>query len=368
MRTSCPQARYATALAAILFWQGPGVAAGGAATVLTVGAGQSDVAVQHVRDWVCPSCEGPERLSTIRSLAVGLDGSVFAVDEYEPFVRVWSQSGERRGWFLGQGEGPDEMQRPGYLSIHDAETVSLIDSSMRRWTILEVTGDVVRTIRLTGFPTQAAYDPPRQRLLYVITSRLGPCNPPEVMEASVIDGTPKRVTILEDVPLSRYNCAQDVYSFDVGPDGRFAVGFPWPDYVLREYASDGALVREIRHVSSRARKSDEQVAAEQASRQRSRIPGVTQPDRNVDPLHSHFYGDALRYDGDGRLWIKTPRGGSNETIFDVFQDGELVAAVAVPRSSQLKGHTFDVSGDFLLLASEDAATNPVLCLYRVIWP
>jgi hypothetical protein len=245
--------------------------------------------------------------------------------------------------------------------------LSIVDLRNGLWTIFTMAGEVVRTHRRSGgVATRAAFSPAHQALLSAVRGRsAGDCSPPEILATGVIDGVTSRLATVLDAPTGgNDDCPQNIYSFDAGPAGGFVVGFGSPDYILQEYGQDGSLVREIRHEIDRVPKTMRELAAERAASQQGRVPGVS---RDVEPTHLHFYGDAIRYDTDGRIWVRTPRGRQEATLFDVFENGTLLTTVAVPVITRLKGHAFSVGGHYLLVVGQDDSSNPTLHLFRVKW-
>lgn len=89
--------------------------------------------------------------------------------------------------------------------------------------------------------------------------------------------------------------------------------------------------------------------------------------RGGDPLRFHFYGDSLRYDSEGRLWVRTARGTEGERVFDIFGEGELLDEITVPLPVALKATAFAVAGDYLVVSSPDELGNPRVTLFKVAW-
>lgn len=321
---------------------------------------QTTPRVRQVHQWGCTDCDGPEQLSAIRALSVTPEGTVLVADLYPPFIRVWRRDGSLVAMFGGEGQGPAEMQSVRALSMEPGGTVSVVDTRNMRWTRFDLSGAAISSVPLRVFGNSMVFSPARRAVLSVGNAAT-PCATPIVRAVSVDDGGSTLLAELENVPTREPgNCPQDVYSFAAAPDGGFAVGFADPDYVIREYAPDGRLRSESHRDVPRVPKSDEELEQDRLAAERF--------GRELDPLRRHFYGDALRYDSAGRLWVRTARAAPGETVFDVFEGGHLVTEVSVPAATPLRGLAmFAVAGDYLLVQSPDEEGNPRVALFEIRW-
>ena len=76
----------------------------------------------------------------------------------------------------------------------------------------------------------------------------------------------------------------------------------------------------------------------------------------------HASTDALRYDDAGRLWVRTLRGTSRPTVFDVFRPtGAFVGEVTLP----MQVSAYSLAGSYLATASEREDGVPVVVLWSV---
>ncbi len=336
-----------------------------AATILPIGRGaeplrQTTPRVLQVHQWGCADCTGPEQLSAIQAMSVAPEGTVLVADQYAPFIRVWRRDGSLAATFGREGQGPGELQRIRVLSMMSGDSVSVVDTRLLRWTEYNLSGELISSAPLRVHGNSMAFSSATRAVLSVGNAAT-PCTPPAVLAVSVDDGESSRLAELEDVPTrDPGNCPQEVYSFAAAPDGGFAVGFSDPDYVIREYGPDGTLRSESRRYVPRVLKSEQELEQDRLAAERF--------GRKLDPLRRHFYGDALRYDSAGRLWVRTARAGRGESIFDVFEGGEVMAAVTVPAGSPLRGIAmFAVAGDYLVLQSPGEEGNPRLTLFEIRW-
>jgi hypothetical protein len=132
-----------------------------------------------------------------------------------------------------------------------------------------------------------------------------------------------------------------VLSLASAPDGGFVIGEGRERYRLLFFGSDGRLRREVERTVARIPKSEDEIEEERATRRgtpggrRSDLPQAEQQTvprtgAEVDPLRVHFRGRALRFDEQGRLWVRTERG-SGSTVFDIFDPvGEYLGETTLP--------------------------------------
>jgi hypothetical protein len=126
--------------------------------------------------------------------------------------------------------------------------------------------------------------------------------------------------------------------FATAPDasGRLAVGHG-ARYRIAVLARDGRLLRELtREVERVPRTEAEMEALREALRRGPAGARADHPEAGAslpepDPFHLHFALDALAWDGRGRLWVRTYRGGPEATVFDLFgPEGDYLGEVEVP--------------------------------------
>ena len=322
-------------------------------------APQAEARLRHVYQWGCSDCDGPEQLSAIRSLTVTTEGTVVVADRYEPFIRSWSRDGELVAWFGSEGQGPGEIQSVRVIAVEDEKTISIVDTRLLRWTTFNTGGEATATRPLRTHGNSMAFSMARREVLSVGNATT-PCTPSLVRAVNVDDGSDRVLAELANVPTREPgNCPQEVYSFAAAPDGGFAVGFGDPDYRVREYGPEGKLRRELDRDIARLDKTEQDLEESRRNRLGS--------GSDVDPLRFHFYGDSIRYDSEGRLWIRTARGAEGQRVFDVFENGTFLDEVVVPLPVPLKGTAFDVAGEYLVVQSPDESGNPRITLFEISW-
>jgi hypothetical protein len=90
-------------------------------------------------------------LGRIRSLAVAEDGTIYAVDQQVPALRVYNPDGTYKATFGREGGGPGEYNRPdGGLAVLSDGRVVLRDPGNARLTVYSPAGDPFDTWRVMG--------------------------------------------------------------------------------------------------------------------------------------------------------------------------------------------------------------------------
>jgi len=103
--------------------------------------------------------DGPEEymLGSIVSLAIGADGTIYAMDQQVPALRVYNAEGTYRTTFGRPGDGPGEYERPdGGLNVLSDGRILLRDPANARIQVYAPDGEPLATWRIRGsFNTSA---------------------------------------------------------------------------------------------------------------------------------------------------------------------------------------------------------------------
>jgi hypothetical protein len=126
------------------------------------------------------------------------------------------------------------------------------------------------------------------------------------------DGTPSRFPIMTGVAA-----------------GGFALGDGTGQYRIRRYDAAGSPRVEWRRDAARGRKTEAEIGEERArlARAAARLRARANPESagmgvpDVREERDFFHAHALEVDRAGRLWVRTQRGGTRATTFDVFDPG-----------------------------------------------
>lgn len=97
--------------------------------------------------------DGPEEymLGSIVSLAVGNDGTIYAMDTQVPALRVYEPDGTYRTTFGGPGDGPGEYERPdGGLNVLSDGRILLRDPANARIQVYSPEGEALDEWRIRG--------------------------------------------------------------------------------------------------------------------------------------------------------------------------------------------------------------------------
>ncbi|MFQ5742419.1 MAG: hypothetical protein ACE5HV_02390 [Acidobacteriota bacterium] len=336
--------------------------------------------LEKVAELGCSDCEGAELL-TVATLTVSPDGRVFLIDRYEPLVRVLDLQGELLLTFGKYGQGPGEMglEAPGVgfippIGIYPGENGGwlVLEGMPSRVQQFDTDGNYIGRVRLPqAVPIQYDYSVAARRL-YVISFLPG--QPRAIKRFDDWDQDATEGTRIGGEAAEFYSALRDRGvvgvrgAFAAAPDGSFVIADPI-DYRIQRFDADGNLVAEFGRDIERPRKSEEELRQE-----RQRLEEVAarrgRQAQEPDPLKPHFTINPLDYDDAGRLWVRTPRGGPDETIFDVFDaTNEFIGEVVVPVTFKLDPFTlrnFDVGGGHLAAVLLDQAGTDQVKIWRVI--
>jgi hypothetical protein len=113
-----------------------------------------------------------------------------------------------------------------------------------------------------------------------------------------------------------------------------------------------------------------QQAREDRRRAAARIGGLARLEgwtlaplaREIDPRKNFFSGGALRFDGSGRLWVRTDRGDAATTVFDLFSPaGDFIGEV---RAEAALG-SYHIANRQLAAVSASDLDVPIIRVFRV---
>lgn len=276
----------------------------------------------------CALCSGPRAFGLVTGLALSSDGTLVVLDRDDPKVRVFGPRGHVLAAFGREGSGPGELRVPAGVAVTAGGQIVVAD--LRNGTLVRYDRDGVHVgTRRAGSMITALQGGPRGRWVTFQEPHW------TSMSAGVIllDSALSEVgTLIPDTRESLRDAegepaAPGLFSSAPGPDGRVALGVG-DRYLIRVLGPEGRLLHEIhRDVERPARTSREIEAILERRRRGAARRGGDHPeagalDREVDPLHPHFHArNGLAYDGGGRLWVRTSRGGPGATVFDLFGPG-----------------------------------------------
>jgi hypothetical protein len=288
----------------------------------------------------CAECDGPASLASIQTMAVH-DGRVYVVESNAPYIRVFGMDGRFLRAFGGRGQGPGELRLPIHVGIRARGELEVYDLNLRRFTRFDSTGTPLGTRMMRGFTVDAVSAPGDSATLLLQTDFRSPKQP----LLRLTDGSSDPVRLAElsaEFPKIEANETPRLAALAANPHGGYAVGDGVAEYRIRRLDADGRTLGDIVRDIPRPRKSPAELAAERErfERLRTRATGKAAAEAgsgNVRPFtpkpeHNHFNLNALAFDDTGRLWVRTQRGGLEQTIFDIFDvTGTYVGEVRVPR-------------------------------------
>ena len=325
--------------------------------------------LQEVAAWGCTSCTGPELLGRPEAVRVTRSGSVVLVDHIEPMLRIFSQ-GEDPVGTVREGNGPGELVLPLgiFLERHreGGQVFTVLDMGQFRLSRFDRAGRFIESLPMGGSRSRLP-----ERMAQAVDGAAFISFQDFTRWTSVIAGWSGR----EDFPplfeVTPFPEETDpvTFFFDLaaGPDSLLAVGNGKTSYDIRLFRSDGAPAGRLHREIPRTPKREEEIESERERRLRAAARmGRENPEGGsggveIDPFHPHF--KELRFDGAGRLWVLTYRGGGRESVFDLFgREGTYLGEVR----AGAPGRLFDIGGDWLVLLGPDRDEIPRLTLFRIL--
>lgn len=320
----------------------------------------------------CADCEGPTSFGGIQAVAL-YEGRVYVLDNNAPYVRVFTTDGQLLRAFARKGQGPGELQFPFFLGVRAGGELEVFDMAERRFTRYDSTGAPVGTRLIQGF-TALAVSAPGDSQTFILQTDFRTTGQPILR---VRDGSSEGTTVLAlsaEFPKLEPGERARTPAFAANPRGGGAVGDGIVEYRIRRFDSKGRVLGDIVRDIPKLRKSPAELAAEEerVKRRIARMSAMAQaegasPRRGAftpRPEHNHFDINGLAFDDAGRLWVRTPRGRLEGTVFDLFDpDGRYLGEVRVP----MRVSTYAVQGGLMagVVVNEDDV--PYVQLWRVGW-
>lgn len=324
--------------------------------------------LEFIAEIGCEDCEGPSQFSWIEGLALLDGGDVVVLDRTSPMLRIFTPEGASRATAGRAGNGPGELRQPlGIAPLGDGFVVA----DARRLALLRYdgVGRLVEETRMRSAPMSVAGSPRGRWLAFQEAQWSTMSASVQLRDAAF--GPPATIlgsTVGELLDSLGRPVAPGLLSVAVDDQGRVAIGHG-DRYDITVRSPTGVLLRHVRRDLPRVRRTPEEITALQAAQRRFReAQGGRNPEggppRPISPVHQHFGQDALGYDPTGRLWLRSPRGGADRTIFDVFAaNGQFLGEVAAPRALG----EFTIRGDRLAAVStNDESGIQTVTLWRIV--
>ena len=310
----------------------------------------------------------PERIATVqvplsanRSIALLSDETTACVIEsYDVRVRCVNRNGDVIGTFGRAGEGPGEFGALSRLVGGPDNTVGVVDTGLKRFSVFEPSGSLVREVVLPGaafslrpvrrFATSLAgiaivtFDPA------VVAAGAGPGGMLALFEVDIASAE----VVRREVPPvdAEVECGMILYGFP-NPEGGWVyvaceghmvfVGEYGDVYVLQAPTYTGELP------------SERDVAVWREGRRMMEGLGVGIDREEVEryrntPKNYHILFGEQKFDEQGRLWIATQRDHDEFSYLDVYVPGEAEFVGSVRVHDRVLG--FDLLGSTLVLVVE----------------
>jgi hypothetical protein len=316
----------------------------------------------------CVDCEGPQLFSAIQTLSMG-NGRIYVADASAPYVRVFETTGRLVRAFAGKGNGPGELQLPIHVGVRKDGSVEVFDMRQLRFTRFDSAGTAGATRGVTGFAA-VAVSAPNSSETYLLTTDFRTTDQP-VMKLADGAREPQPVTTLKsDFPKVEPGDVPRTPSIAVRPGGGLAIGDGAAEYRIRRFDATGRSIGDIVRTIPRVRKTAAEIEEEKARVQRNvakmramaRAEGGAPSSYTPNEERNHFNMDALQYDEQGRLWVRTARGAMNTTIFDLFDAaGKYLGELRV----NARMGVFAISGGLLAAKVLDENDVEFVWVYRI---
>jgi hypothetical protein len=323
----------------------------------------------------CAECGDARQFASIQEVALLADGRVLVADRDAPMLRLFGTDGAPL-WAKGRrGAGPGEYQYVIRVAPAPSGELLIADMSGRRLTTLSAAGDVLGTAPITVFVTTAGTDG-RGALLLGGELPMGGLRLFRARGAAV---EPVAFTDPGAAASASGGPAFHGSSVALSPSGVIAVAPSSERYRIIRIDASGAALPELTRAIERVRRTpaEESALRERIGRQMGAMRSALERETgkaasttaptpaggNTDlSLKPHFAVDGLRYDGAGRLWVRTMRGDDSRTIFDLFAaSGAFLGSVEMAGPVQL----FAFNGRWMVTTGEDADGVPQVTRWRV---
>jgi len=356
--------------------------------------------------------DGPEEyiFGRIVSLAMGADGTIYAMDQQVPALRVYNSDGSYRTTFGREGGGPGEYKRPdGGLNILSDGRILLRDPANARIQVYSPEGEDLDTWRIRGgFNTsqRMIVDPLDRAYTIILLDTEADVRDWEIGLVQMLpDGTPGDTLRRPDTGYeppqieARYgdedNRSVSVNNVPFSPDehGVLTPQGYWIHGISTDYAftllkPEGLIRIEKAHkpvpVAS-GEKAEEEAFAIRNMRGTDpnwRWDGPAIPD--VKPPYGAFYGGE-----DGTIWVQVPQPGfrtedtsydstdpdalpdewHEPVVFDVFEeDGRYLGAVRTPEGFNGRWPQPLFTKDWVLATVRDELDVQYVVKFRVVLP
>lgn len=308
------------------------------------------------------------------------DGSIVIADGWDARVQYFDSRGSLRATAGRKGEGPGEFSAPTWLGQCGVDSVFVWDFRLGRMTVLDQAGRYVRSFRVPAEPgdlvTPALMTCSRQGLFALLTigsdemsNSFDPAGDTPVHGPLwLADAEGRTLTVVGTVTLGRVRPLGGVAHVAVTAD-RLFLGTNDSAYVAA-YTLDGVAagtfsLRVARRPPTEAnyQKALEQQVAQMldadARRQMMDVMAPIPMPELVPPYAGMFASP------DGTVWIQVSHPGDSTTALrGIHAKGRIVSDLNV--SADLR--VFEVGGDYVLGASEDALGVPHVVVYRFYPP
>jgi hypothetical protein len=355
-------------------------------------------------------------LGDIADIALGRDGSIFALDRQVPVVRQYDAQGKFVRNIGRRGQGPGEMRSPSGIALTRDGRLLLWDTANWRINIYSATGDILPQITTPSGSSGSSMAQYARALMVDTAGRIvtrktvfsAPLAPrPTVWLRFEPNGNPIDTVYAPPSPFTtpelvasndRFRKTNEVPFWPqrhvaMSPLGHMIAGFP-NRYAFEIHRPDGPVISVRRDVKpepvSRQERADARREIEEGMRQT--VPTWTWSGPDIPDTKPYYSG--LQVALDGRIWVVltsevSPRAGSvsmgggsgppsrtrpsvsgpppkppRPALYDVFEpDGQYLGQVQVPA----KVSSVVRRGDQVWAIAYDDDDVPRIKRYRIAW-
>lgn len=301
----------------------------------------------------CVDCDGPTLFAGIQAVAVQGE-LIYVIDRSPPYVRIFDTEGRTIRAFARTGSGPGELRLPITVAPRASGELEVFDMTLQSFIRYDSTGRSLGTRRIDGFAAVTA-SAPGSAIVWLLQTDFRSTDQPLLRVPDGATDAAVVVTLNADFPRLEPGELARTPSLAADHRGGLAVGDGIAEYRIRRFDANGRSLGDIVRTIPKQRKSAEELDVERERMQRrgARIAemvgaegGRPRP-RSFTPRpeRNHFNMDALEFDENGQLWVRTERGGLDATVFDLFDtSGRYIGEVRVP----MRVGPYGVSGGLLV--------------------
>lgn len=280
-----------------------------------------------------------------------------------PFVRILPLNGEPGRAFGSEGEGPGEIESVSGVAVLSSGSIAVADRRGGKLSFFDPEGNwrgssshAPLLFALETSPTgahalalQLVMEEQRNRVLRLDSA------------LDVVDS----ISVPDTLFRGETSVSAKLWiSHAIADDGRIALGAGASAYRILLTDPSGEIRIQLARDLPRPERTRDELAALEARIQADVAAGLpAHVGRGaLQKTEAHFGLNDFRFDGHGRLWVRTNRGGLQDTVFDLYgPELEVLGTLQVPHGI----YSFHITSDRLVGEITDDTGVPRVMIWRI---